>query len=59
MIDKQIFHVYKKNSEKTEVIAHSLTVDEVEQGLVDKTIDLALHEIHPCYNEFTSEEPSF
>lgn len=59
MMDKQVFHVYKKKTDRTEVIAHSLTVDEVEQGLVDKTIDLALHEIHPCYNEFISEEPSY
>jgi len=59
MIDKQMFHIYKKKTDRTEVVAHSLTVDEVEQGLIDKTIDLALHEIHPCYNELTSEEASF
>ena len=53
MINDQIFHVYKKNSSSTEVVAHSLTVDEVEQGLVDRSIDLSLHEIQPCQVEYT------
>ena len=53
MKNDQIFHVYKKNSSSTEVVAHSLTVDEVEQGLVDKSIDLSLHEIQPCLVEYT------
>ena len=53
MKNDQIFHVYKKNSSSTEVVAHSLTVDEVEQGLVDKSIDLSLHLFRFCLVEYT------
>ena len=59
MITEQKFHIYKKNTERTEVVAHSLTVDEVEEGLVNKSIDLSLHEIHPCYNDYPFEEASY
>tara|TARA_B100000902_G_C26548458_1_gene545966 strand:- start:36 stop:215 length:180 start_codon:yes stop_codon:yes gene_type:complete len=43
--EKQYFHVYKKNTDQTIVIAHNLTVDQLEEKLKDKTVDLSLHEI--------------
>ena len=52
MINDQVFHVYKKNSITTEVVAHSLSVDELEQRLVDKSVDMSIHEIQPCQVEY-------
>jgi len=52
-MEQQLFHVYKKNSHTTEVIAHSLTVEQLEEKLIDKTVDMRVHEIQPCYIEYT------
>jgi len=51
-MNDQVFHVYKKNSSSTEVVAHSLSVDELEQRLVDKSVDMSIHEIQPCQVEY-------
>ena len=51
-MNDQVFHVYKKNTNNTEVVAHSLSVDELEQRLVDKSVDMSIHEIQPCQVEY-------
>jgi len=37
--EQQYFHVYKKNTDQTIVIAHNLTVDQLEEKLKNKTQD--------------------
>ena len=43
--EQQYFHVYKKNTDQTIVIAHNLTVDQLEEKLKNKKVDLSIHEI--------------
>jgi len=59
MIQDQVFHVYKKNTDRTEVIAHNLSVDQLEEKLIDKSVDLAQHEVQPCYTEYSEGDASF
>lgn len=56
---EQVFHIYKKNTSKTEVIAHSLTVEQLESGLIDRTIDFAKHDIQPCCPEYDVNTASY
>jgi len=52
MINDQLFHVYKKNCSTTEVVEHSLTVDELEERLVDKRVNLVEHEVLPVQIDY-------
>ena len=47
MVNELVFHVYKKDSLETKVIAHNLTVDELEEKMKNKDIDISIHEIVP------------
>jgi len=51
MVSELVFHVYKKDSLETKVIAHNLTVDELEEMLKNKDIDTAIHEIVPIEHQ--------
>ena len=59
MTDRQLFHIYKKNTKTTEVVAHSLTVDELEQMIAEKKVDWLHWEIQPCYTEYQQGDASF
>ena len=50
--EQQYFHVYKKNTDQTIVIAHNLTVDQLEEKLKNKTVDLSIHEIQQVADAF-------
>tara|TARA_B000000557_G_scaffold207889_1_gene173636 strand:+ start:663 stop:845 length:183 start_codon:yes stop_codon:yes gene_type:complete len=43
--DNQYFHVYKKKTDQTIVIAHNLTIDQLEEKLKDGSVDLREHEV--------------
>jgi hypothetical protein len=57
MIDKQLFHIYKKES--NEVVQHSLTVDELEQMIAERKVDWLRWEIQPCYSGYEFGDASF
>ena len=58
-MQERVFHIYKKNTKTTEVVKHSVTTDELEQMMADKSIDWAHWEIVPCYTEYSVEDASF
>ena len=45
-----VFHVYRKRP-RTQVIEHNLTVDQLEQRLISKEVDVSIHDIMPVYGE--------
>jgi len=57
MIDKQMFHIYDKATNKPVKVC--MTVDELEQMLAKKEVDFAHWEVQPCYNIPSSEEQSY
>jgi hypothetical protein len=59
MSDNQMFHIYKKNTDKTEVVAHSLTVEELEQMIAERKVDWLRWEIQPCYTDYQQADASF
>lgn len=56
---EQVFHIYKKNTEKTQVIQHSVSVDEIEKMIANKEIKWAEWEIQPCCVEYNLSDISF
>ena len=57
MIDKQMFHIYEKKTNK--VVKHSMTVDELEQMIAEKQVDWLHWEIQPCYTDYQQGDASF
>jgi hypothetical protein len=57
MTEQQIFHIYKKGT--SEVVKHSLTVDELEQMITKREVDWLRWEVQPCYTEYSVGEASF
>tara|TARA_B100000287_G_scaffold416259_1_gene450732 strand:- start:46277 stop:46459 length:183 start_codon:yes stop_codon:yes gene_type:complete len=55
------FHVYESTEEEeNKVIAHNLTIDELEEGLRDRSINLTKHEVVPIWDDSANElEPSY
>mgnify|MGYP007063693295 CR=1 FL=1 len=59
MVSELVFHVYKKDSPETKVVAHSLTVDELEERLKNKDIDTSIHEIVPIEPQYAESDASY
>jgi hypothetical protein len=57
MVDKQLFHIYKKGS--NELVQHSLTVEELEQMIADRKVDWLRWEVQPCYTTYEFGDASF
>ena len=57
MIDKQMFHIYDKATNKPVKVC--MTTDELEQMLAEKEVDFVHWEVQPCYNISSSEEQSY
>tara|TARA_B100000900_G_scaffold388888_1_gene381300 strand:- start:904 stop:1074 length:171 start_codon:yes stop_codon:yes gene_type:complete len=51
------FHIYKKGT--NEVIKHSLTLEEIEKMMAEKTLDWSQWEVQPCYTDYSAEDASF
>ena len=45
MTNSLVFHVYDKRT--SEVVYHSLSVDELEEGIINQSIEFREHEIVP------------
>jgi|TARA_B100001741_G_scaffold306084_1_gene299073 hypothetical protein len=58
-MNETIFHIYKKNSEKTEIIKHSIPIDEFEQMIANREINWKDWDIVPCFSEYQVEDGSF
>jgi len=51
------FHVYKENNQ---VLAHSLTPEELEDKISKNEIDITEHQIQPVeFNQFPTDEVSY
>lgn len=51
------FHVYKEDNQ---VVAHSLTADELEDKIKRDEINLSQHQIQPVeFNSYTTDEVSY
>ena len=59
MVNELVFHVYKKDSSETKVVAHNLTVDELEERLKTKDIDTSIHEIVPIEPQYAESDASY
>ena len=59
MVNELVFHVYKKDSPETNVVAHNLTVDELEERLKTKDIDTSIHEIVPIEPQYAESDASY
>ena len=46
-MEHTVYHVYGRSSNKTEVIAHSLSDDELRERILKKEVQLDIHEILP------------
>ena len=57
MIDKQMFHIYGKETNRP--IKVCMTTDELEQMLAEKEVDFVHWEVQPCYNDTSSEDSSY
>ena len=57
MIDKQMFHIYDKATNRPVKVC--MTTEELEQMLAKKEVDIVHWEIQPCYNISSSEEQSY
>ena len=57
MIDKQMFHIYDKATNRPVKVC--MTTDELEQMLAEKSVDFEHWEVQPCYNIPSSEEQSY
>ena len=57
MIDKQMFHIYDKETNRP--IKVCMTTDELEQMLAEKEVDFVHWEVQPCYNDTSSEDSSY
>ena len=52
------FHIYDKGSDN-KVVAHSLTVDQLEEKLAEGKIKFRDHEIVPVWEPPSDETPSY
>jgi hypothetical protein len=57
MIDKQMFHIYDKATNRPVKVC--MTTEELEQMLAEKSVDFEHWEVQPCYNISSSEEQSY
>ena len=57
MIDKQMFHIYDKETNRPVKVC--MTIEELEQMLAKKEVDFVHWEVQPCYNIPSSEEQSY
>ena len=57
MIDKQMFHIYDKETNRPVKVC--MTTEELEQMLAEKSVDFEHWEVQPCYNISSSEEQSY
>ena len=57
MIDKQMFHIYDKETNRPVKVC--MTTEELEQMLAKKEVDFVHWEVQPCYNIPSSEEQSY
>ena len=57
MIDKQMFHIYDKETNRPVKVC--MTTEELEQMLAEKEVDFVHWEVQPCYNISSSEEQSY
>lgn len=53
----QLFHIYKKHS--NELVAHSLTVEEMENMIAAREVDWDRWEVQPCYTEYQIPDASY
>jgi len=59
MIEQRVFHIYKKNTKETVVIKHCVSVDELEEMMVNKEIDWDNWDIVPVETEYSEADASF
>ena len=52
-----MFHIYDKETNKPVKVC--MTTDELEQMLAKKEVDFVHWEVQPCYNDTSSEDPSY
>ena len=57
MIDKQMFHIYDKETNRPVKVC--MTTEELEQMLAKHEVDFLHWEVQPCYNIPSSEEQSY
>ena len=57
MIDKQMFHIYDKETNRPVKVC--MTTEELEQMLAKHEVDFVHWEVQPCYNIPSSEEQSY
>ena len=57
MIDKQMFHIYDKATNKPVKVC--MTTDELEQMLAEKEVDFVHWEVQPCYKISSSGDQSY
>ena len=53
----QLFHIYKRGT--NELVAHSLTVDEMENLIAERRVDWQHWEVQPCYTEYQIPDASY
>jgi len=57
MSDKQMFHIYDRESSKPVKVC--LTVDELEQMIAERKVDWLRWEVQPCYTRYEFGDASF
>ena len=57
MIDKQMFHIYDKATNRPVKVC--MTTDELEQMLAEKKVDFERWEVQPCYTEYAVGDASY
>ena len=57
MIDKQMFHIYDKATNRPVKVC--MTTEELEQMLAKKEVDFVHWEVQPCYNDTSLEDHSY
>lgn len=59
MIEQKVFHIYKKNTEETVVIKHCVSVDELEEMMMNREVDWDNWDIVPVETEYSEADASF
>jgi len=54
-VEDTVYHIYGKTKRNTEVIAHSLSDDELRERILKKEVQLDIHEILPVMTEIKRE----
>ena len=57
MIDKQMFHIYDRETNRPVKVC--MTTEELEQMIADREVKWLDWEVQPCYNIPSSEEQSY